>query len=597
MFDKNMTKIFILLLSGVISLNAADINWGSLSGTNDWNSTASWVGGVIPTSSDNAIITTDPSGTSYGVEVANGDTLEAFRLLAGVSDGNELNINILGSLSLVNTSTSDSDYGLKLEGNTNLRIEDGGYLFVNAQALAGAVPSHIIIEEGGIIEYDNGPRRRFKFRGILDVYGEMNVINANAQEISSYDYANDRMNIYPTADVDVSALNAPLYIYNASNVICFGAASMRHMTNSLVQYGRNYGGRYRSNDIGLSGGSTADIYNTKIIPLDQGSVSSNYFNTEIKGVVLGKAAGGNAPSILNMYEGSVMELYANIYISERPSAEINLYGGSYIRTLSDVYCGSVSGTYLSGYTGTLNIEDGFFYATNIADNATIYIGNFNNGLLDVKSEGYLEANTIRIGCNTLSTGEFSINGGEVNISNGLIATNAALSTLTFNSGELNVSGLDMPTGMPLTVGNGTDSAILGLRGSANSVASGIIITNLSTLAVGGVDVVDDAVTLTADLVLAENSIIHCDLGGGTGDQLTLTGDLKLPSVASVELDAESMDNLPDVVDLITATTVSGETDLSGWTVETVGENRYNVSVEGNVLKLTRTLNGTLFIIN
>jgi len=79
--------------------------------------------------------------------------------------------------------------------------------------------------------------------------------------------------------------------------------------------------------------------------------------------------------------------------------------------------------------------------------------------------------------------------------------------------------------------------------------------------------------------------------------LTLTGDLKLPSVASVELDAESMDNLPDVVDLITATTVSGETDLSGWTVETVGENRYNVSVEGNILKLTRTLNGTLFIIN
>ena len=208
----------------------------------------------------------------------------------------------------------------------------------------------------------------------------------------------------------------------------------------------------------------------------------------------------------------------------------------------------------------------------------------------------MAANTVRIGNNILSTGEFSINGGEVNISNGLIATNAAWSTVTFNSGELNVAGVDLTLGTDLTVGNGTDAAVLGLMGDANSIADGLIITNLATFAAGGVDVVDDAVELTADVVFAENSIIHCDFGAGIGDQLVLTGDLKLPAIASIEIDAVSMDNLPDVVDLITASSLSGETDLSGWTVESVGENIYNVSIEGNVLTLTRVLNGSLFII-
>jgi len=596
MFNKKTTIRFMLLLVSVISLNAADINWSSLSGTNDWNTPANWVGGV-PTYLDNALITNDPSGTFYGVEVAAVDTNDAFRLLAGVSDGNELNVIIKGELSLLNNSTSDGDYGLKLEGNTTLEIADGGYLYVNAQVLAGAGLNNIIIREGGEIGYCQTTRRRFKFHGVLDVYGEMNVLSANAQEIADYDPSTDRMNIYPTASVDVSTINAPLYVYNASNVICFGAGEVMHMTNSFVQYGVNYGGRYRTLGIQLGGGKTAGIYNTSIVPLDSGSVSSNYFNTEIDGLLLGKAAGGNAPSILNIYDGSVMELYGDIYISQRPSAEVNLYGGSTIRTLTDVYCGSAFlSYYLSGATGTLNLEDGFFYATNVADNATIYIGNYNNGVLDVKAAGYLEANAVRIGNNILSTGEFSINGGEVNISNGLIATNAAWSTITFNSGELNVAGVDLTLGTDLTVGNGTDAAVFGLLGDANSIADGLIITNLATFAAGGVDAVDDSVALTADIVFAENSIIHCDFGVGLGDQVTVTGDVELPAVASIEIDAVSMDNLPDVVDLITASSLSGETDLSGWTVESVGENSYVVSIEGNVLTLTRKLNGSLFIV-
>ena len=37
----------------------------------------------------------------------------------------------------------------------------------------------------------------------------------------------------------------------------------------------------------------------------------------------------------------------------------------------------------------------------------------------------MAVNTVKIGNNSLSTGTFSMNGGEADISNGLIATNSA----------------------------------------------------------------------------------------------------------------------------------------------------------------------------
>lgn len=139
-----------------------------------------------------------------------------------------------------------------------------------------------------------------------------------------------------------------------------------------------------------------------------------------------------------------------------------------------------------------------------------------------------------------------------------------------NDGTLLVDG-SLAAGSAVTVGiNGT----LGGTGTVNgaTTVNGSLApagTGIGTLAFGG------------NVVLSANAAYQWGYQAGTGDSVTVAGNLQLPASATVAV-AEGAGARPDPCVLFEAGTLSGTTDLSGWEVTPEG---YSVVVEGTSVLL------------
>ncbi len=118
-------NISILLFCSVVSTFGATITWNGSGSDQKWNTAANWIGGVIPGTSDDAIV---PAGSTVVVDTTPSSAVNSL-FVQGT-----LNVNSLVSLS-VTQITSSTVYVLQIGGGT---LNNNGV--INITGMAGANP-------------------------------------------------------------------------------------------------------------------------------------------------------------------------------------------------------------------------------------------------------------------------------------------------------------------------------------------------------------------------------------------------------------------------------------------------------------------------
>ncbi len=172
--------------------------------------------------------------------------------------------------------------------------------------------------------------------------------------------------------------------------------------------------------------------------------------------------------------------------------------------------------------GTMTLSGGDFVATNAAGNATLHVG----ALIPASDDP-----------NQLLPGRARLNlyGGDLTV-DGLIGTFGVAKTssnaeghsvINFHAGSLSMKASTLDLGIPLTVGDGTQTAVLNLLGGTHSSAFGYVIKPNATLAVGGSGAVATA-TVSGNVTFNESAKLQVELADAdTADRINVTGSVVL----------------------------------------------------------------------
>ena len=204
------------------------------------------------------------------------------------------------------------------------------------------------------------------------------------------------------------------------------------------------------------------------------------------------------------------------------------------------------------------------------------------GLSDVSNGGGVVTNTSLAVTLTLGGGGiYSFSGSIQNMALSVALTSNGSQTLggdniytgatTVTSGTLLVNG-SLAAGSVVTVGtNGT------LGGSG--IVRGPTTVN-GTLAPGGSD--RGTLTFGGNAIFSEKAKYNWDYIGGTGDVVSVTGNLQLPASATVNVSvATRVPTQPSVLFQAGSLSGSGATTVSGWTVT----DGYSVAIQGTSILL------------
>ena len=205
--------------------------------------------------------------------------------------------------------------------------------------------------------------------------------------------------------------------------------------------------------------------------------------------------------------------------------------------------------------------------------------NVNNGNLYVTN--LLEVGRLGQSIVTLNAG--LVQAGQLNVTN-------AVSSFVLNGGTLATRFANVNNGATFVVGDSTDAATLNLMGgTAHRFANGLFINTNATLMAYNTGVVASA-TVTGNVTMAQGSALHLDFNASTHDTITIVGALTLPARATVI--ANALDgSTPWNMTVLSATSLTGVTDLSGWTVS----GRYYAHTQGNAVVLTQKPFGTALL--
>ncbi|MEZ0276999.1 MAG: beta strand repeat-containing protein, partial [Roseimicrobium sp.] len=197
---------------------------------------------------------------------------------------------------------------------------------------------------------------------------------------------------------------------------------------------------------------------------------------------------------------------------------------------------------------------------------TLYLGDIVTGVGTYNAEGgSVSGSTLSVG--TIGTGTLNINGGTLTFTN--IVTGTGTKTFVFNKGTVNVSSMNISTqGAGLTVGDGTNAAVLNIGAGNQNITSGVRVKTASTLSLagsnlGGLPVALEGGTITGNgtvglFTAASGSII--DLGSTTASTLSTTDNVTLASGVNFKVDLTNAGS--DQIN------VSGTVNLAGATLST-----------------------------
>lgn len=240
------------------------------------------------------------------------------------------------------------------------------------------------------------------------------------------------------------------------------------------------------------------------------------------------------------------------------------------------------------------------------------IGNFGGAnTITIQDDGELRAGNVCIGVSsfgnrlTMSGGRLTVTnsggaallnvrGGTLALSGGtatvdtLYATNGVNSIVAFDGGTLATKSTVVSNDAVFTVGNGTDAAMLDLRGGTHSFAGGLTLAANATLAIGGTNAIGAAV-ITGNVTLQEGAAFDCDFNATTNDRVQVNGTVALPALATVTLRA--LEPSPRrQIPMLQASAITG--DVSGWPLTRANQTVYQAVVVGNQLILRPAPMGT-----
>ncbi len=226
-------------------------------------------------------------------------------------------------------------------------------------------------------------------------------------------------------------------------------------------------------------------------------------------------------------------------------------------------------------TGLIHVEGGDFIATNATGTATMHVA----------SQFFVQASVPPPGSGTVH-----IASGSLTVDR-LVAVHEGFSRIDFEAGTLSASEIVVTNGLPLVVGDGIQAATLELRGGTHSFDDGLRLSANGTLRIGATNTIQSA-TINGDLVLETGSRLAWTFEEGDQDSLTVSGEVTLPAVATVEVFALD-GSTPASIPLITADGFSGTP--AGWPSVTIQGAEYQPVLDGNTLAL-QVPRGTLILL-
>jgi fibronectin-binding autotransporter adhesin len=314
----------------------------------------------------------------------------------------------------------------------------------------------------------------------------------------------------------------------------------------------------------------------------------------VRGLADGDAMAGNSNSLKNFN----INLNGGVYeVDGRGSAS------SFTRATgtgaNQVQWGSGSG--FSAYNGPLTVNIGGAGASFTAL-ATMQFGS------QSASDAVTLANPVflnTVSC-TIQVNDNPNSGNDLAVISGVISNGVTARSMTkTGTGTLALNNSNTYTG-PTIVSNGTllingslaaGSSVTnsgGTLGGTGTIYGAVRVLSNATI-MGGTAGSVGTLTISNNLVLAEGSVINCDIMGGTADRIAVTnGTLTLPTNAVVNVTLSG--TRPGSVTLLSASSLVGVTNnpqLPGWSIPAPNYG-YSVGIQGNNVVLTGPSQGTVF---
>jgi fibronectin-binding autotransporter adhesin len=515
--------IFMMLLSASTTFAQVTTLWTSVTagGTNSWGAGANWTMGVPDTTMISGTVTNGAVITnrvaSYTVQYDT--TTSPFNRLtlgAGSTVGSgilTLNVatnNQVTPVAMVITNVSGANNGvssLQLNGGAVLNVNTNGTLYYRGGFLQG--DAQFNINGGKVVVYSfgasEGVQTRLAFNSVFN-------------------------------------LNSGSYTLSTNFATSFQVGANNQVDNSTANFN----------------GGTAVLGPVVIGTRGTGTVNvAGGFVTSSGSISLGglQTAGANARAVgfLNV-SGGVVTNTGTLFlgdttnkVGQTQAAVVTMTGGTFIQQGAT--------TIGNRNTGKIDISGGTFWAANnvtlgaVAETTTNLPG---MGTLTISGTAAM-AITNTAGSATLEVrrGLLQLGGGALTVDR-LISTNVdagGFSTITFNSGALNVKTTQVANGKAFVVGNGVGAATLTLQGGGHTFANGLTITNNAKLSGAGtinaaVAVADGGIVspgnsagtfVISSLTLAPGAILNYELGptDGVNDFIKITGDLTLDGTLNI----------------------------------------------------------------
>ncbi len=534
--------------------------------TNTVNSYVVEVGAVVSTYTNATLLVSSSGGNTVtlnvnedmtgGVGTGSGTDVTRFTLdargnsVVNVSAGKSLRFNtpnttsarMLGAINIYGTVhwqtlVTGSSY------QTQLTIYDGGKLYTpqgtGQHGFSFGNLARIDIRPGGLWQHSNRQMQINVAAGSsLDIGGTFDFMPRRDFSVGSNNGTTESL---------VRVLAGGLFLMSDTATGNFDDFSLRIPNSTTV------GARGR---MLVDGGTVTNLAPATIGGHWQGN-QNNAANTEGVVVLTGNGRWVNLGTVL---VGGIVRLHSNA--TEENAANYNKVFGTL--TQSNGYFRAASTLYVAegASQGTVTVLGGDFHVTNVSATATMHVGSMVTSVTTMPGKG-----TLRIA------------GGHV-VADRLFAVNGeGYSTFLYESGALSLRESTLDLGIPLTVGDGVQPAVLNLLGGTHSSAYGYVINTNATLSVGGTGAISSA-AVTGDVTLRENARLAFKFNAGGQDALAVTGTVTLPESATLEL--TSLDgSTPNYIPLLTATGGFTGSNPSAWDRVTVGSVTYGVIIEGN----------------
>jgi hypothetical protein len=284
----------------------------------DWSNTATWVGGVVPTSSSNAVIATGHvvtmNNTTYNTRNAGVTTT--------VNAGGTLATNV----QYINngTTTINGSFQLNAGGYTN-----GGNNFVygaNGTLIFNNTSSYGVNNTDQYWPTANGPFNVTILQGGMTLNSANRTINGTLQTASGVTLNSSSLTINGTAQINAGGFfaNSPLY----------GNASLLKYNTGGV-YGRGAEWIAGVGTVGTTGGYPNDVQvssNTTLNVPNTGTAAFSSLLAMARDLIIDAGSsfymdyggGGNKSGTLNVYRNIIVN--GNFSLSNAAGGDVNLFG-------------------------------------------------------------------------------------------------------------------------------------------------------------------------------------------------------------------------------------------------------------------------------